>query len=85
MLKLLRENGKLSTAEIMEVVGLSTTANWRRIQCMEQIKCTTALSLHWDKHLEPKLNYEWLSTGRSFKIKRIQIQRSIGKSLVRRI
>lgn len=36
ILKLLQENGELSTAEIAEAVGLSTTPCWRRIQRMEK-------------------------------------------------
>jgi Lrp/AsnC family transcriptional regulator len=36
ILNLLQENGELSTAEIAEAVGLSTTPCWRRIQRMEK-------------------------------------------------
>lgn len=36
ILSLIQRNGELSTAEIAEAVGLSTTPCWRRIQRMEQ-------------------------------------------------
>lgn len=73
ILKLIQENGDLSTAEIAEAVGLSTTPCWRRIQRMEQEGIITdrvvllnreKLNLGIDVFVAVKTNqhnWEWLT------------------------
>jgi Lrp/AsnC family transcriptional regulator, cysteine-sensing transcriptional activator len=73
ILKLLQEDSTLSTAEIAEQVGLSTTPCWRRIQRLEEsgvirkrvaLLCRDKLNLGVNVFVAVKTNqhnWEWLA------------------------
>lgn len=50
ILELLQQNAQLSTAEIADAVGLSTTPCWRRIQRLEEAGIISARVVLLDRH-----------------------------------